>query len=1452
MPSTLCSTEVEDVFGPVVARSCLGGFDFTLLFEETILAIPLLAIALLLAIPRLHVLHKAAIKLKHSHHVSCKVLAYLAYIGLQVVLLTLWAQPHVAKTRATLATTALSLAASAPFMWLSYWEHMRSLRPSTLLTLYLGLSTLLDLARLRTLFFFDAGHKITSVFLAGYCVKVFILGLELIEKRKLLLDDWKASAPEATASVYRRALFLWLNRLFARSYRSILSLETLPKIDDDILAASNIDILRSRWANADKSNRYALLWTFVVHYKWTILAACLPRLAYTGFTFAQPFLIDRVLSFTSGSRDNRSANEGYGLIGAYAIVYIGAAISLPLYEHKVYRTLAKFRGSLTAMIYEKTLLLSSSGSSSAEAITLMSADIDRLGICMQDLHEVYAGSLEVALCLWLLYVYLGVAAAAVAAFNVLCLAASVPIATAAGKAQVPWLNAIETRLTETANTLGNFKLIRMTGLTEGVSSVLRSLRSAEIAAARRYRVLNVLISIGYYLSYAFSPVWGFGTYILVSKANGSGTLTQGTAFGAMALFQLLNKPTVLIIDGIEHAQTVIECFARMQGFMTRPEIEAYRTPISKRQAVEEDVNISEKSIQLKEQMPIREDDPPVAAVMRRLTLRYSSEQTPVLRDISLEIPSFKTTMIVGPVGCGKSSLLRLLLGEVPPPDNHLFTNFTRAAYCAQQPWVFKATIRDNIVGVCPWDEAWYRQVLQACGLVRDISDLPHGDQTEAGMSGSSLSGGQRIRLSLARALYSREPILILDDVLTGLDPTTEQTVSAAVFGPTGLVKQTRSTVIMATSSAHHIHFADNVVVLEKGGRLAQNLSAQDFLSIGPQLQSDDVSESPHMSKSNQRPSEMPLLELGIPVNDGEEAAASRQLGDITAYIFYGRVAGWKVVSIWLSFSAIFMFGLNFPSVWLQWWVDANEQNPNARIGYWLGVFAGLGCLAIVANIVGDCMLQLVMVPKTSANFHELLLSTTTRARTAFLASTHAGSILNRFSQDLELIDSDLPGALDKTMFSILQTLFTTVLVFVGSKYLAIALPVCLLAVYGIQHYYLRTSRQLRHVDIEAREPLFSHFLDTVTSIDSIRAYGWMDEYKRRNREALNTSQSPYYLMWSIQRWLTLVLNLFVAGLAILLVALATNIQGASTGLLGVALSNIVNFGTTLQLLVTDWTQLETAICAVSRIKTYISDTQPEESHDELAPAPLNWPTEGTIIFDGVTASYPSAPEPILRDINLTISPGEKIAICGRTGSGKSTLMSTLLRMVELDAGTITIDGTNIVDVPREAVRRCLTTMPQETFFITGTVRQNLDPFHLANDETLTSMLEELALRDLVDAAGGLDAELKNEMFSSGQQQLFCLARAIVRGGPILLLDEATSSVDSTTSDLMQHMLLKKFSDKTVIAIAHRLETVIDFDRIIVLDRGQIIESGNPKELLAMPGSAFKLLSENMDGLVDKP
>ena len=256
---------------------------------------------------------------------------------------------------------------------------------------------------------------------------------------------------------------------------------------------------------------------------------------------------------------------------------------------------------------------------------------------------------------------------------------------------------------------------------------------------------------------------------------------------------------------------------------------------------------------------------------------------------------------------------------------------------------------------------------------------------------------------------------------------------------------------------------------------------------------------------------------------------------------------------------------------------------------------------------------------------------------------------SRFSQDLQLVDSDLPEAVDGTVFQLLSAVGSAILVFIGSGYVAAAIPFCIFLLYLIQFYYLRTSRQLRLLDIEAKAPLFSQFLETMSGISCIRAYGWTGEYMQRNFEILDASQKPYYLLWCIQRWLTLVLDLFIAGIAILLVALATNIHAGSTGFLGVALFNIVTFSTTLQLLVTNWTQLETAVGAVNRIRSFVLKTKSEDLYDERAETPKDWPKDGAVTFTDVSASYQSSLGPVLKQINLSIRPGEKIAICGRTG-----------------------------------------------------------------------------------------------------------------------------------------------------------------------------------------------------------
>ncbi|KAH7020331.1 putative ABC transporter C family member 5 [Ilyonectria destructans] len=482
-----------------------------------------------------------------------------------------------------------------------------------------------------------------------------------------------------------------------------------------------------------------------------------------------------------------------------------------------------------------------------------------------------------------------------------------------------------------------------------------------------------------------------------------------------------------------------------------------------------------------------------------------------------------------------------------------------------------------------------------------------------------------------------------------------------------------------------------------------------------------------------------------------------------------------------------------------------------------------------------------VLPRTAKRFHELLLNTTMRAKTSFLTSVDAGTTLNRFSQDLELIDNDLPMSIDQTIFQFFSVIVSAVFVFMGSGYVSAAIPFCILAIVLIQFYYLRTSRQLRLLDIEAKAPLFSHFLDTNNGLSCIRAYGWTQSYMERHYEALNTSQKPYYLLWCIQRWLTLVLDLLNAGVAILLVSVACTTQTGSTGFLGVALFNIVTFGSTLQSLVSQWTHLETALGAIARTRWYVSNVKDENLPDEGGEAPQGWPGHGTITFKAVSASYDSSVEPVLKDISFSISEGERIAICGRTGSGKSSLISTLARLLEITSGTISIDDIDISRIPREEVRKRLNTLPQEPFFLHGSVRENVDPQEIASDEVIVGALRAVGIWELFESSGGLAGRVNEDKLSHGQRQLFCLARAIVNPARILIIDEATSSIDSDTDMLIQRVFRDRFQGRTVIAVAHKLDTVLDFDRVIVLDKGRIVEVGNPQELLTMLKSAFYAL-----------
>jgi ATP-binding cassette subfamily C (CFTR/MRP) protein 1 len=485
-----------------------------------------------------------------------------------------------------------------------------------------------------------------------------------------------------------------------------------------------------------------------------------------------------------------------------------------------------------------------------------------------------------------------------------------------------------------------------------------------------------------------------------------------------------------------------------------------------------------------------------------------------------------------------------------------------------------------------------------------------------------------------------------------------------------------------------------------------------------------------------------------------------------------------------------------------------------------------------------------LIPRSATNLHGRLLTAVENAPLSFFTSTDTGQIVNRFSQDLSVIDMELPLAGFILANNVCMAILQVVFICLSASYFAIVLPFVAIVVYILQKFYLRTSRQIRLMDLEAKAPLYTNFLETLSGLVTIRAFGWSKDMEKRNMELLDASQRPFYLLYCIQRWLALVVDLTVAGLAVILVALIVRFRHiADAGFVGVALINIMTFSTTLTVVVQHYTAIETSLGAVSRIKSFVDSTRSENLPQESQEVPPEWPSKGGILVSTVTASYALDQDPALHNVHISIPAGQKVGICGPSGSGKSSFVALVFHMLEINQGSVMIDGVDISTIPRQVLRERLTVIPQDPIFLKGTIRQNLDPLDLGQDDSATeAVLKKVGLWTIVTNAGGLDVPMETEdLLSHGQRQLFCLARAMLRTSKILIIDEATASVDLQTDKLMQQIISDHFKDCTVIAVAHRLQTIRNFDRIAVFGNGRIVEYGEPDALLADEGSKFKAL-----------
>ncbi|KAJ4994634.1 ABC transporter [Colletotrichum sp. SAR 10_66] len=1212
-----------------------------------------------------------------------------------------------------------------------------------------------------------------------------------------------------------------------------------------------------------KGDKYGLLKALLKTLKAHLLMPVVPRLAQLAFTFSQPFFIEKLLGYLN--QPQVPANVGYGFIGASILIYSGIAISTALCMYPHHRMRAMARSILVTETFIKATEAQLGADERSAAVTLMSTDIERIKLGFRMIHNVWAGVIQAALAGWMLYIRLGAVFAVPIGIVTFCFLCIGVLLNLTGDSQRSWMAGVEKRVGLTAAVISSMKNLKISGLSSTVGDFVQKLRVEELAAGARFRKIFILAALCGFTPMLLSPPLTIGF--------SQNTLDTQTVFSSLSFLVLLTNPLSQIFQALPEIISGLACIGRIQAFLECETRHDFRRvlgdrgydlkPESLSQTTAADPEKSEKSIRpdfavesdsVSSEAKLESEDS--AFLVRDGNFGWEAD-TLALQNVNVRIAKSSLTMVVGPVGSGKSTLCKVLLGEIPVSEGSvvLGTRAPHVGFCDQMAFIYNGTIRDNIIGFSPIDEQRYDEVIRATALGYDLSVLAQGDRTVVGSDGIMLSGGQKQRISLARALYLQSDLLVLDDIFSGLDADTEQEVFRLTFGPNGLLKQRRSTVVLCTHSVKYLPSADHVIVLEDGRVVEQGdykslMTGQGYVerlgltaSSGRDSELDEVKSTTDTAESKSYQSNATVARPAAVAGHTEQ---SRPVGERTVFKHYFKSMGWVLAGFCLFFAALWGFFTNFPTVWLSFWTDDLKSTPHEHSQtYYVGIYVVLQVLAMLSLLLLGILIFIVSVKRAGANLHQETLRTLIHAPLHYITRTDAGVITNLFSQDLNLIDTELPDALLNTLFCLSQAIGQAAVMLTSSAYLAISYPFIAVVLYAIQKFYLRTSRQLRLLDLETKSPLYTHFLDTLKGITTLRAFGFIPKDITKNAHLLDSSQRAAYLLVMIQEWLNLVLDLLVMVMAAVLTTLAVRLH-SSAGFAGASLVTLLSLGENL-------------------LKTFNETVKPEERDDEDVVPVASWPQHGAVEFEGVSASYrvnsqggdnngnqdeDDLSDLALADIRLAIKPREKIAICGRTGSGKSSLIALLLKLLEpvpKKPGRVVLDGVPLKSVDRTTLRQRIIAVPQEAVFLPdGTsFRANLDPAGLSTVEECQSVLAAVGLSSFVQERGGLDAGMSAGTLSAGQRQLMSLGRAVLRrrirgkdSGGILLLDEVSSSVDVETERAMQQTIQVEFEGYTVIAVSHRLDMIMDFDRVVVMDKGEIVEVGQPRALADTMGTRF--------------